>query len=268
MRSLEKAVELLRQLAADEGEHAISVLAAEIGLPPSTAYRIAATFERAGLVVRLHRGHYLLGPTLLGIAKPGSLNRLIAGVGRPIVQTVAKRTRCTAHLGVFEGGMVTYLLKVGWGKTRVFKREGTQLEDYCTGIGKVLLAGLPESELEDYLRNGPFIRLTPKTLTDPCALRAELAAVRAQGYATDDEEMDSGLRCFAVPVRNSAGNAIAALSIATRQANDLHAHLPRLLEAATALTQRVMGSGSSARPRAVRQEPPLSHRAAGQRSTR
>lgn len=242
-RSLEKAVELLRHLAADQGEHAISALAAEIGLPPSTAYRIAATFERAGLLVRLQRGHYLPGPALLSLVTPGSLNRLIAGVGRSLVETLARRTRCTAHLGVFEGAMVTYLLKATHGRARVFTREDTQLEAYCTGIGKVLLAALPESELAEYLANGPFIRLTPKTLTDPNALRTTLATVRAQGYATDDEEMDKDLRCLAVPVHDREGKAIAALSIATRtpggSVNDLRVHIGTLREAASALTERL-----------------------------
>lgn len=243
MRSLEKALELLRHLAADAGERSISALAAEIGLPPSTAYRIAATFERHGFMTRLHRGHYLPGPILLGIAGSGALNRVIAAVGRPILQNLARQTDCTAHLGVFEGGMVTYLLKAARGRAHLFTREGTQLEAYCTGIGKVLLASLPDSELDEYLASGPFIRLTPNTLTDSNALRSALAKVRAQGYATDEAEMDTDLRCLAVPVRDSKGSVIAAISIARRQAcggaADLFNHLGALWGAANALAGRL-----------------------------
>ena len=242
-QSLGKALELLSQVAKDGGEHSISALAAKAGIPPSTAYRIAATFERSGFMTRLRRGHYLLGPALLRLADSRSFNRVMVGVGRPIVEALAKATGCTAHLGVFEDGMVTYLLKAGRAKDKLFTRQGTQLEAYCTGIGKVLLAALPESALEDYLANGPFIRLTANTLTDPRALRAALTEVRVQGYATDNAEMDTDLTCLAVPVRDSDGKVLAAFSISMRQANgnpnNLCVHLDSLRTAANALVKRL-----------------------------
>ena len=242
-RSLGKALELLSQVARDGGKRSISVLAAEAGIPASTAYRIAATFERSGFMTRLRRGHYLPGPTLLRLADASSFKRVLVGVGRPIVEALAKATGCTAHLGVFEDGMVTYLLKAGRAKDKLFTRQGTQLEAYCTGIGKVLLAALPESALEDYLANGPFIRLTANTLTDPRALRAALTEVQVKGYATDNAEMDSDLICLAVPVRDSDGKVLAAFSISIRQANgnpnNLRVHLDSLRAAADALTKRL-----------------------------
>lgn len=243
MRSLEKAMQLLRHIAADRGERSISALAAGIGLPASTGYRIAATFARHGYVIRLRRGRYLPGPALLELSNAGGLNLVMAGVGRPIIENLARQTGCTAHLGVFEGGMVTYLLKAARRKSGLFTREGTQLEAYCTGIGKVLLAALSESELREYLANGPFIRLTANTLTDPGALRTALTTVQAQGYASDDTEMDVDLRCLAVPVHDSRGRVIAAISIATRQANgssaQLSVHLDALRRASSALTRRL-----------------------------
>ena len=236
-------MELLRQFAADRGQRAISSLAAEIGLPASTAYRIAATFERHGFVSRLQRGRYVPGPALLELANAGGLNLVITGVGRPIIEKLARQTGCTAHLGVFEGGMVTYLLKAGHRRAGLFTREGTQLEAYCTGIGKVLLAALPEAELQDYLATGPFIRLTTNTLTDPAALRAALATVQAQGYAADNAEMDVDLRCLAIPVRDPHGRVFAAISIAARRrdgsATELSIHLDALQRAASALTRRL-----------------------------
>ena len=250
-------MELLAHVAADGGKRSISALATEIGLPLSTAHRIAATFTRGGFMTRLKRGHYLAGPTLLRLAKADSLKQVLVGVGRPVLMRLARETRCTCHLGVFENGMVTYLLKVARARGRLFTREGTQLEAYCTGIGKVLLAALPESELEQYLADGPFIRLTPNTLTDPDTLREALSAVQAQAYAIDDAEMDTDLTCLAVPVHDGEGKVIAALSIATRQASgsarNLLTHLGSLQSAATTLAQqltpRLHGPTSSRRAR-------------------
>lgn len=243
LKSLEKALALLEKIATDGGEGSLSTLAADLGLPLSTAHRIAATLERHGFVTRLQRGHYLPGPRLLRLTAADGLNRVIVGVGRPIIARLAKQARCTAHLGVFEDGMVTYLLKSEHSSAEVFTREGTQLEAYCTGIGKVLLAALPAQQLEDYLKTGPFIRLTDRTLIEPTALRAELVTVKQQSYAMDDAEMDVDLACLAVPVRSAEGDVIAAISISRRHvaggASSLLPHLETLHEAANALTQRL-----------------------------
>ena len=242
LKSLEKALELLGRVARVGDARSISALATEIKIPPSTAHRICATLERSGLITRLRRGYYLPGPTLLQLATPGSLNRVLVALGRSVIKNVAKQTGCTVHLGVFENGMVTYLLKTGRERAAIFTKEGTQLEAYCTGIGKVLLAGLPESDLEEYLATGPFIPLTPNTLTDVRALRTALHAVQAQGYATDNAEMDANLSCLAVPILDKERRVLAALSISKRQApfrpDQLMVHLDSLRAAANLLARR------------------------------
>lgn len=243
LKSLEKALELLGRVVQFGDTRSISALAAEIGMPPSTAHRISATFERSGLITRLRRGHYLAGPALLRLAAPRGLDRVLAATGRSVIKNLARKTGCTAHLGVFENGMVTYLLKAGRGRAAIFTREGTQLEAYCTGIGKVLLASLSKSDLEEYLVQGPFVRLTPNTLTDARALRAALNEVQARGYATDDAEMDVNLTCLAVPIQDSERRVLAALSISKRHAlarpNPLIAHLDSLQAAAGVIARRL-----------------------------
>ncbi|MDY6947038.1 MAG: IclR family transcriptional regulator, partial [Pseudomonadota bacterium] len=210
LRSLEKALDLLGRIAASGEVHSIADLAKQIQMPHSTAYRIAATLERSGLVTRMRRGYYLPGPSLIRLARHDGMPRLLKAIGRPIIKKLATATGCTAHVGIFENGMVTYLLKAGRAAHTVFTREGTQLEAYCTGIGKVLLAALPEPAREDYLKSGPFIQLTASTLVDPQKLRSELLVVGERGYAEDNAEMDTDLQCLAVPVRLGDGDVIAA----------------------------------------------------------
>jgi IclR family transcriptional regulator, acetate operon repressor len=229
LRSLEKALDLLGRIVESGEIHSISDLAKQIKMPHSTAYRIAATLERSGLVTRLRRGYYLPGPSLIRLARHDSIPRILKAIGRPAIKKLATDTGCTAHLGVFENGMVTYLLKAGRAAQTIFTREGTQLEAYCTGIGKVLLAALSVSVREEYLKSGPFIQLTANTLTEPQKLRSALIVVGDRGYAEDNAEMDSDLRCLAVPVRLGEGDVIAALSISTRSTSkDPHVLLARL----------------------------------------
>src|SRR5690606_3592173 len=111
-----------------------------------------------------------------------------------------RRFQRTVHLAVFEADMVTYLAKEDGGRNSVLTIEGTQLEAYCSGLGKVLLAYLPEPERERYLADGPFVRLTPNTIIEPDELRRELAHIRTRGYAIDDGEVQPNLRCVAVPL--------------------------------------------------------------------
>jgi IclR family acetate operon transcriptional repressor len=243
LRSLEKALDLLGRIAESGESHSIADFAKQLKMPQSTAYRITATLERLGLVTRVRRGYYLPGPSLIRLARHDSIPRVLKAIGRPIIKKLATVTGCTAHVGIFENGMVTYLLKAGSAAQTVFTREGTQLEAYCTGIGKVLLAALPVAAREEYLQSGPFIQLTTNTLTDPQKLRSALSVVEDRGYAEDNAEMDSDLLCLAVPVRLGEGDVIAALSISTRsKAEDPHAlltHLDTLRTAANLLSNRL-----------------------------
>jgi hypothetical protein len=88
-----------------------------------------------------------------------------------------------------------------------------QLEAYCSGIGKVLLANLPDAERAAYLATGPFVALTARTICDAGELGRVLETVRAQGFATDLGEVVEDLACVAVPLRRPGGEAIAAISI-------------------------------------------------------
>lgn len=252
LRSLDKALKLLGRIVESGERHSISGLARQIGMPRSTAYRIATTLERSGLLTRMRRGYYLPGPSLARLARHDTLRRVIEAVGRPIVRKLARDTGCIAHVGIFENDMVTYLLKAGRAAKTLFTREGTQLEAYCTGIGKVLLAALPVSVREEYLKGGPFIQLTANTLTDPKELRSELIAVGDRGYAQDNAEMDSDLHCLAVPVRLGEGEVIAAVSISTRStdlaSHSLLPHLDTLRTAAGLLSLRLTSRAETARP--------------------
>lgn len=136
---------------------------------------------------------------------------VLKAVSRPLLDSLAKRTGLTAHLGMLEDDMVTYLVKAR-GDANVLTQEGMQLEAYCSGIGKVLLAAMPERERERYLTSSPFVRLTANTIVDPEILRAALKTVRQTGHARDNGEIDPSVRCIAVPVRLD-GRVFAAISI-------------------------------------------------------
>jgi DNA-binding IclR family transcriptional regulator len=117
---------------------------------------------------------------------------------------------------MIEEDMVTYLSKEHGGGPTLFTRSGTQLEAYCSAIGKVLLAALPDSELDRYLGAGEFVALTPKTICSPAELRKELGAIRSADFAIDAGEVLEDLRCVAVPIRDRQKHMVAAVSVSEK----------------------------------------------------
>lgn len=213
MSSLKRTLAMLDAVIADGGLSSVSQLARQIGMPSATAHRQVTTLVSEAYLTASGGGRYVAGARLLALLHRLDEKQVIANVAAPILHELAARVRSVVQLGTFENDMVTYRIKTGRGASALFTRAGMQLEAYCSGIGKVLLANLPEAEREAYLAGGPFVSLTDRTIVDPERLREELDSVRAQGFAIDDEEVAPGLCCMAVPLRRSDGNVLAAISV-------------------------------------------------------
>lgn len=212
--ALSKGISLLRAIVRDDGATGVGELGEALGIPRTTAHRLIAELQRQGLVMRTRRGRYAPGFGLISLAAELSVERQLAHAARQPLEDIAAKTGLTAHLGVLENDMVTYLVKSQASRSAdIFTREKGQLEAYCSGIGKVLLAHLPDSERSAYLASGPFVPLTPHTLVDPIRLEAALDAVKDTDFAADESEIALGLRCLAVPVRDPDNKVLAAISL-------------------------------------------------------
>ena len=211
--SVMKAFAILKAFHDPEEWVASSELSRRAGLPEASGYRLIQTLEEIGALVRGPRGRYRPGLLILSLSHNVTINELLRDASQSLMSELAKRLQLTVHLGVLEQGMVTYVAKVSVpGAIAVHTRVGAQLEAYCSGLGKVLLAALPEQEVDSFVLDGELIALTPHTITTKAGLRAELKKVRAQGYAMDDREHKANMRCIAVPVQDREGRAVAAIS--------------------------------------------------------
>ena len=211
--SLKRTLATLEAVIDSAGNQTVADIARNLDIPVATAHRQVATLLAERYLSKLENGRHVAGPRLLRLLGQVDQKQIIASAAAPVLHRLAAQVKTTVQLGTFENDMVTYRIKTGQGAGELFTKVGMQLEAYCSGIGKVLLAELPADERENYLANGPFVPLTARTIVRPDALRAELEKVRRDGHAIDNGEVAEGLYCIAVPVRSPEGQVQAAISV-------------------------------------------------------
>ncbi|GAA1236916.1 allantoin degradation transcriptional regulator AllR [Kitasatospora nipponensis] len=199
MQSVERAFQLLEALADSGGIATLSELSTTSGLPMPTIHRLVRTLAQQGYVRQDTARRYTLGPRLIRLGE--TAGRLLGSWARPYLAELMEATGETANLAVLEGGEVVYVGQVQSRRSmRMFTEVGRRVQPHCTGVGKALLAQLPEDEARAVLGPHQLPAHTEFTLTDPDELLAQLAAARAAGYVVDDQEQEIGVRCIAVAV--------------------------------------------------------------------
>jgi DNA-binding IclR family transcriptional regulator len=186
-----------------------------------------------------HRFH--LGTRLFALAEAALEARGVREIAAPHLARLNASTGQTVHLGVYEGGEVVYLDKYDSRHAiRMYSRVGLRMPLHATAIAKVLLADLPEPRRRLVAAELDYTPFTEHTLTTPQALLAELASVSEQGYAIDDAEHETFIRCVAAPIRGVGGRAVAAASISVPDVvlgrEEVLELLPELLATAEAIS--------------------------------
>ncbi|MFZ4380691.1 MAG: IclR family transcriptional regulator [Sandarakinorhabdus sp.] len=212
--SVFKAFAMLKSFSSRDEWVTSSELSRRANLPEASGYRLIQTLEELGAVTRGPRGRYRPGMLLVSLSEKVIIGDLLHEAGHRVIEDLAARYNVTVHIGILEGGMVTYASKAATPASYTINtRRGAQLEAYCSALGKVLLAALPDDELENFIMEGELVALTPATITEPCTLRAQLRAVREAGHGVDDREIRPDMSCIAVPIKHPQGRTVAAISI-------------------------------------------------------
>jgi DNA-binding IclR family transcriptional regulator len=213
LQSVRRALRAL-ELISEHGELGVTELGRKLDVHKATASRLIATLAERGFVERDPISEkYRLGFGLISLAGAAVGGNDLVRAARPILDDLAERTHETVNLGVLSGESVVYIDQVTGTRSIVsVSWVGQRTPLHCTSNGKVLLAYATDAERERMLST-PLTRLTPRTITDLRKLRAQLAEVRARGYAQTLEELEEGLNAVAAPVRGMSGDVIAALSV-------------------------------------------------------
>jgi IclR family pca regulon transcriptional regulator len=249
-QSLERGLAILSSFTAAKSLLGISDLARMLGLNRSTTHRYVSTLVALGYLEQdAATRRYRLGPRVIDLGLSAINSMELREISLPHLQQLCDETGNTVNLAILDGVDVVYVERCR--SARQGQREidlnlhvGSRLPAYCTSMGKVLLAHLPEDRLQAVLADMRLSKRGPNTLTSRSALRAELGQVRAAGLAVNNEELAFGLRSIAVPVHVASGDVAAAVNLAVHRSwvsmEDLVARYgPALKRTAAAISARV-----------------------------
>jgi IclR family transcriptional regulator, pca regulon regulatory protein len=248
VQSLERGLAVIRAFDSDHRELALSEVARSTGLTRAAARRFLLTLVKLGYV-NFSQGRFSLRPRVLelGYAYLSSLS--LPEVALPHMESLVAEVNESSSISVLDELDVVYVARVPTRRIMsITLAVGTRLPAFVTSMGRVLLAGLPDDELEERLERIEVVPLTSRTVKDKDALRATIATVRRQGYAATDQELEEGLRSLAVPLRNSSGTVTAALNVSVHASRASIAalrrdFLPLALATAAAIEEDLRGTG-------------------------
>jgi IclR family pca regulon transcriptional regulator len=252
VQSLERGLAVIRAFDARHPELTLSEVARACDLTRAAARRFLLTLADLGYV-RTDGRLFSLSPRVLelGYAYLSSLS--LPEVAAPHLEQMVAQVHESSSVSVLDGDDIVYLARVPTSRIMtVAINVGTRFPAYVTSMGRILLAWAAPEFVDGYLRRARLTRLTPRTMTTPEALLAELTRVRAQGYAIVDQELEEGLRSIAAPIRDGTGRVVAAVNISVHASRtsveqmrrDL---LPHLLSSAARIAADLRVSTPTAR---------------------
>jgi IclR family pca regulon transcriptional regulator len=216
VEALAKGLRVLSVFSEQRPTWRITDIAAEVSLPLPTAYRIVMTLTAEGYLDHLPSGEYRPGVRVLTLGTAALRSLDLVELATPRLQELANSTGETVNLAVLTGDQVLYLVRLRNSDLVTANiRVGSLLPAVHTSIGKLLLAYLDDADLEKAITAQSFTGTAgPNAKRSVDELRPELAAIRAQGWATQDEELAYGLRSVAAPVRGENGDVVAGANLA------------------------------------------------------
>jgi IclR family transcriptional regulator, pca regulon regulatory protein len=248
-QSLERGLAILGSFTPERPVLGIADIADELEMSRSTTHRYVTTLVALGYLEQGASRKYRLGLRVTDLGMSALNSTDLRKHAHPYLQELRQRTSYTASLGVLDGDEVLYLDRVASHRRTQSHEDlnldvGSRLPAYCTSIGKLLLAHLPDAEQREQIASIRLTKRTPNTITSKKALREDLREIRVSGLAVDDEELAPGLYAVAAPVRDHTREVVAAVNLVAYnsriQLDELVAALgPHLISTADRVSARV-----------------------------
>jgi IclR family pca regulon transcriptional regulator len=236
VQSLERGLSVIRVFDADHRDMMLSEVAREAGLTRAAARRFLLTLIKLGYV-RQENGRFSLRPRVLELGYAYLSTLEFNEIALPYMEWLVAEVNESCSISVLDGTDIVYVLRVPTRRIMTITISvGTRLPAWVTSMGRVLLADLPEGELDELLARSEIRRMTKRTVAGEAELRKLLAKIRDQGYAMVDQELEEGLRSMALPIHDASGKVIAAMNVSASSSRTgmralRHDYLPPAREA-------------------------------------
>ncbi len=218
MLSLARGLAAIRAFGGGEPQLSVADVARLAGLSRASARRCLHTLTVLGYAT-VANGRYELAPAILTLGQAYLSSMSVARVAQPVLERVSEELHESSSVAVLDGDEIVYVARAAARRILAISLAvGSRLPAACTSMGRVLLAAADADDRARFLRRVKLPRYTARTITDKATLAAELDAVRAQGYAIVDQELELGLRSCAVPIARRDGTVVAALNVGAHAA--------------------------------------------------
>ena len=248
VQSLDRGLAVIRAFGPDRERLSLSEVARATGLTRAAARRFLLTLVKLGYV-RNDGREFSLRPRVLELGYAYLSGLALPEVAAPHMEELVARLHESSSISVLDGHHIVYVVRVPTKRIMtVAISVGTRFPAYATSMGRVLLAQLSDDELERYLAEATFERLTSRTVTNPARLRTIVRDAARQGYAIVDQELEEGLRAVAAPIRGadvgSAAINVSAHASRVSMGAMRGQILPALLETARQIEADLQAQGS------------------------
>ena len=213
MTSLARGLAVLRAFSDQRRSMTIAQISVKTGIPRAAVRRCLHTLRARGYA-DAEANNFSLKPKVLTLGYSYLSSTPLAVSAQPCLNAISRALNESCSLAVLDDDQVLYVARSATSRIMsVALNTGSRLPAYCTSLGRVMLAHLPDADLKAYLEKVTLRAYTDRTVVSAKRLREVLAGVRQNGYAIVDEELEVGLRSIAVPVRGASGTVVAALNV-------------------------------------------------------
>jgi len=215
VQSLARAFGIMEEVARSRDGISLAELSKRVGLHNSTTFHLVKTLVSLGYVRQIRDSkRYRIGRPLFALAASALDEIEMVSLATPVLEDLSRETGESGHFAVRMGDAVVVIARTAApGAFQLTERVGVVRPAHCTALGKVILAALRNDQLDRFLARVELTPVTPRSITQPDALKQDIDEVRKTGIAFDDGEFNPEVRCVGVPVRDFTGQVIGAIGI-------------------------------------------------------
>lgn len=219
MTSLARGLAVIQAFSPQRRVLTISQISQRTGIPRAAVRRCLHTLGKLGFVTAEEGRNFSLRPRILALGHAYLASTPLANAAQPVLRHISNTLNESSSVAILDGDEILYIARAFTSRIMTIDLHvGSRLPAYCTSMGRVLLAHLPSADLDGYLERAKLIQYTTNTIVSHEGLREALEAVRRDGYAINDQELEIGLRSIAVPIAAPDGRVVAALNVGAQAA--------------------------------------------------